>query len=187
MSINSQVWRPNPVMWPFSWNFLAVLSLESHRFSVCLEIKSEVSRICMCHLGGANRDHMYRKWPNKRPGRLFYFGGLSERGVYSRNCNKLKKLILYAFGKNIKRVKKRAEYPLRPLICLGRLEIHVALSTPNNDVRTLAQGYCIAIISLSLLWSWHWTRWNTQTLVSQTGNWMNCSFLLRVILTVGIF
>ena len=45
----------------------------------------------------------------------------------------------------------RAEYPLRPLICLGRLEIHVALSTLNNDVRILAQGYCVAIISLFLL------------------------------------
>ena len=40
------------------------------------------------------------------------------------------------------------EYPLRPLICLGRLEIHVALSTLNNGVRILAQCYCVAIISL---------------------------------------
>ena len=86
----TQVWRPNPVMWPFSWNLLAVLSLESYRFSVCLEIKFGGSRICMCHLGGANRDHKYRKWPNKRTGRLLNFRGLSERGVYSHNCNKLK-------------------------------------------------------------------------------------------------
>ena len=32
-----------------------------------------------------------------------------------------------------------------------RLEIHVALSTLNNDVRILAQGCYVAIISLFLL------------------------------------
>ena len=43
------------------------------------------------------------------------------------------------------------EYPLPQLICLGHLEIHVALPTPNNDVRILVQGYCLTIVSLSLL------------------------------------
>ena len=31
---------------------------------------------------------------------------------------------------------------------LGRLEIHITLSNPNIDFRTLAQGYCVAIVSL---------------------------------------
>ena len=38
------------------------------------------------------------------------------------------------------------------LMILGRLEIHIALSNPANiDVRILPQGYCVAILSLSLL------------------------------------
>ena len=38
------------------------------------------------------------------------------------------------------------------MILLDRLEIHIALSYPANiDVRILAQGYCFAIVSLSLL------------------------------------
>ena len=31
-----------------------------------------------------------------------------------------------------------------------RLEIHIALTNPNIDVRILAQGYCVAIITLPL-------------------------------------
>ena len=34
---------------------------------------------------------------------------------------------------------------------LGRLEILIALSNPNIDVRILGQGYCVAIVSLSFL------------------------------------
>ena len=34
---------------------------------------------------------------------------------------------------------------------LGRLEILIALSNPNIDVRILCQGYCVAIVSLSFL------------------------------------
>ena len=45
---------------------------------------------------------------------------------------------------------KIEEYPLHQLIRLGRLEIHIALSNPNIDVRIFAQGYCVAIVSLSL-------------------------------------
>ena len=41
------------------------------------------------------------------------------------------------------------EYPLHQLIRLGRLEIVIALSNPSIDVRIFAQGYCVAIISLS--------------------------------------
>ena len=40
-----------------------------------------------------------------------------------------------------------AENSLHQLI---RLEIHIALTNPNIDVRILAQGYCVAIISLHL-------------------------------------
>ena len=31
---------------------------------------------------------------------------------------------------------------------LGRLEVRISLESPNIDVRILAQGYCIAIVSL---------------------------------------
>ena len=34
---------------------------------------------------------------------------------------------------------------------LDHLEIHIALSTPDNDVRVLAQDYCVSIVSLTLL------------------------------------
>ena len=43
---------------------------------------------------------------------------------------------------------KIAEYPLHQLIRLARLEIYIALSNLNNDVRILAQSYCVAIVSL---------------------------------------
>ena len=49
---------------------------------------------------------------------------------------------------------KITEYPVAQLIRLGRLEVHIALSNqsnPNIDVQILAQGYCFATVSLSLL------------------------------------
>ena len=46
---------------------------------------------------------------------------------------------------------KITEYPIHRLIRLGRLEVHIALSNPNIDVKILAQGYCFATVSLSLL------------------------------------
>ena len=57
-------------------------------------------------------------------------------------------------------LKKITEYPLRQLVCLGGcLEIHIALSNPSIDqVRILAQDYCVAIVSLPLLRTWHCTR-----------------------------
>ena len=70
---------------------------------------------------------------------------LKERGVYSHNCNKLKK------KRKWQKSFKIAEYPLYQLIRLGRQEIHIALSNPNTDVRIFAQGYYVAIVSLSLL------------------------------------
>ena len=68
-----------------------------------------------------------------------------------------------------------AEYPLHQLICIRLLEIHIALSSPKIDVRTFAQGYCVAIASLFRLWLWtgQWTRWNFQSLAHQARNWMN--------------
>ena len=42
------------------------------------------------------------------------------------------------------------EYPLHQLICLGHLhvEIHAALLNSSIDIRILAQGYSVAIVSL---------------------------------------
>ena len=37
------------------------------------------------------------------------------------------------------------------LIRLDPPQIHIALSNANIDVRILAQGYCIVIVSISLL------------------------------------
>ena len=75
---------------------------------------------------------------------------LKERGVSSRNCNKLNKTNTLS-ANFIKRVKKKAEYQLHKLIRLGCLEIHITLSNPNIDERILAQGYCVVIVSQSLL------------------------------------
>ena len=80
---------------------------------------------------------------------------LKEKGVYSYNCNKLNKTnMLLANILNIERVQKKiiiAEYPLHQLIRLDHLEIHIALSNPNKDVRILAQDYCVSVVSLTLL------------------------------------
>ena len=46
---------------------------------------------------------------------------------------------------------KITEYPIHQLRRLGRLEVHIALSNRNIDVQILAQGYCFATVSLSLL------------------------------------
>jgi len=46
---------------------------------------------------------------------------------------------------------KIAEYSLHQSIRLGHLIIHIAFSNSNIDVRILIQGYCVAIVSLSLL------------------------------------
>ena len=42
--------------------------------------------------------------------------------------------------------------------CPPRLEIHIALSNLNLVVRILAQDHCV--VSLSLLWTCHWTMRN---------------------------
>ena len=49
----------------------------------------------------------------------------------------------------ISREFKIAEYPPHQLIGLGRLEIQIALSNPNIDVRIFAQGCCVANTRLS--------------------------------------
>jgi len=78
---------------------------------------------------------------------------LNERGVYSHNCNKLNKTntLLAKISRELKKKKQIADYQLHKLIRLGCQEIHIALSNPNIDVRILAQGYCVVIVSLSLL------------------------------------
>ena len=44
---------------------------------------------------------------------------------------------------------KIAEYPLHPLIRLGRLEIYIALLTSQLvDIRILPLGYCVSIVGL---------------------------------------
>lgn len=60
---------------------------------------------------------------------------------------------LNAFGKNIKRGYKIVEYSVHPLICPGHLilEIHIALSNLNFDIRILVQGHCVVSIGLSSL------------------------------------
>ena len=75
---------------------------------------------------------------------------LKGQSFYSHNFNKLnKRNILWAKISSLEIV----EYPLHQLICLGHLhvEIHTTLLNSNIDVRILAQGCCVAIISLSLL------------------------------------
>ena len=44
---------------------------------------------------------------------------------------------------------KIAEYPIHQLICLGRLEIYIALleSQPVH-IRILPQSYCVSIVGL---------------------------------------
>ena len=46
---------------------------------------------------------------------------------------------------------KKAEYPLHQLIHPGHLETPITLSNLNIDVKLLAQGCYVAIVSLSLL------------------------------------
>ena len=50
----------------------------------------------------------------------------------------------------ISREYKIAEYPLHQLVCVGLLEIHIALSNPIINVRTFSQGFCVAIVSRSI-------------------------------------
>ena len=47
---------------------------------------------------------------------------------------------LMCFRREYQKRVKITEYPLHQLIRLGRLEIHIALSNSNIDVRIFAQG-----------------------------------------------
>ena len=87
----------------------------------------------------------------KRPRRLRNFSGPSRERLIDSRC------LFMAVTSSTKRICKKyqeslkiVEYPLHQLIRLGRLEVHIALSNPDIDVRILAQGYCVAIVSLSL-------------------------------------
>ena len=76
---------------------------------------------------------------------------LKERGVYSHNCNKLNKS--YMLLAKISREFKNSQ--------ISRPEIKSQHRCQNPRSGLL----CYAFVSLSILWTWHWTRWNTQSLV----------------------
>ena len=38
--------------------------------------------------------------------------------------------------------------------------------------------FVLSLSILTLIWTWHWTTWNTQTLVNQARNWMSWLILL---------
>ena len=75
---------------------------------------------------------------------------LKDRGVLSYNCSKLNQTNKHS-AKILREFTEIAEHPPHQLIRLGSLEIHISLSNLNIDVKILAQGYCVAIVSLSLL------------------------------------
>ena len=76
---------------------------------------------------------------------------LKDGDVYSQNCKKHRRSNMLSEKISRELSFKIAEYPLHQLLRLGRQEIHIALSNPNTDVRILVQGFCVAIVSLSLL------------------------------------
>ena len=76
---------------------------------------------------------------------------LKDGGAYSQNCKKHSRSNMLSEKISRELSFKIAEIPLHQLLRLGRQEIHIALSNPNTDVRILAQGFCVAIVSLSLL------------------------------------
>ena len=123
---------------------------------------------------------LIRNKPNTwQRGRLIDRKRLKERCVYSHNCNKAQQS-KYVFGKISSEFKNSRNIhfiKIYQLIRLSRLEILNAFSNPNIDIRILGRGYCVAIVSLSLLWNWHWTRWNTKY-ESEARNWMSWKNLL---------
>ena len=99
---------------------------------------------------------LYRKGPNKRP------GVYSILGVQTGAFNRYKAFILITWTTSTKLIcfrqkyqesLKIAEHPLHQSIRLGRLGIHTALLDSNIYAKIVAQGYCVAIVSLSLLWN----------------------------------
>ena len=111
-------------------------SLLRSRFSVVVllprALRDDTKRLC-------SRLLVLRKWPNKRPGRLFNFKGSSGGvyyvgGVYFYNCITLTSSTkLVCFRRKLQESSKIVE-----LMRLGRLEIHTALSNSNIDFRILA-------------------------------------------------
>ena len=99
---------------------------------------------------------------NRHPGRLL--------GLFTTSWMEFQNELVSSRQKNIG---KKID-PLHQLANLGRLEIHIALSNPNINVR-IGSLRVVAIVSLSLLWAWYWKRWNTQGLVifNRARNWMN--------------
>ena len=104
---------------------------------------------------------LIRNKPNTwQRGRLIDRKRLKERCVYSHNCNKAQQS-KYVFGKISSEFKNSRNIhfiKIYQLIRLSRLEILNAFSNPNIDIRILAQGYCVAFVSLSLLWTWQLSK-----------------------------
>ena len=76
---------------------------------------------------------------------------LKDGGAYSQNYKKHSRGNMLSEKISRELSFKIVEYSLHQLLRLGRQEIHIALSNLNTDVRILAQGFCVAIVSLSLL------------------------------------
>ena len=74
-----------------------------------------------------------------------------ERQLF-HNCNKLNET--NSFSAKISREFENSRICTPSLLIrLGHQQINITLSNPNIDARILAQDYCVAIISLSLLWT----------------------------------
>ena len=127
----------------------------------------------------------YCKWPNNCQRRLVNSRGPSggvkrERHLlYSHNCNKLDKtnMLLAKISRGVKN-----SGIATPSIDMSRpsRDPYRSFSNRKIDVTILIHCYCIAIVSLSALLTWHWTRWNTHLplLIKQETEWIErfCTF-----------
>ena len=85
-------------------------------------------------------------------GRLIERRCLKERGINFILITEASSAKLICLRCHSREFKIRGIYtPSIVYLGLGRLEILIALSNPNIDIRILGRGYCVAIVSLSLL------------------------------------
>ena len=121
--------------------------------------------------------HEYRKWSNRCLGCLLDLRG--QEGVFNRwealilitvtSSTKLK-----CFQQKYQEFKNNGISTPTSLISLWCLKIRMAVSNVNIISESLLK-VIVAIVSLSSPWTWHWRRYNTQTIVTQTRklkNWM---------------
>ena len=130
-----------------------------------------------------NKTKVFFNWPIVVRTQIWVPAGSPEQGF--RRCfadgvnqsfiSSARRLICF-WHKNLTRVSKKQNiHSIIELIHPG----HLALSNPNIDVKLLAQAYCVAIVSLSFLWTWYWTKSNTLSFVNQANkNQMNWMILL---------